>query len=83
VQSGYRTLVSVKTPYLERDGAKYKISPGMQVSAEINLGDRTKQEYLLSPWPISCARFSRVTVEPGIPGRVNSRQNSVHPYRRC
>ncbi|HVS27900.1 MAG TPA: HlyD family efflux transporter periplasmic adaptor subunit [Burkholderiales bacterium] len=49
VPSGYRTLVSLKTPYLERDGAKYKISPGMQVSAEINLGDRTILEYLLSP----------------------------------
>ncbi|HYA19098.1 MAG TPA: HlyD family type I secretion periplasmic adaptor subunit, partial [Burkholderiales bacterium] len=48
-QSGFRTIVSLKAPYLERDGAKYHLSPGMQVSAEINLGSRTVLEYLLSP----------------------------------
>ena len=40
---------SLKAPYLERDGAKYQLSPGMQVNAEINLGSRTVLEYLLSP----------------------------------
>jgi len=49
VQSGFRTIVSLKAPYLERDGAKYHLNPGMQVSAEINLGSRTVLEYLLSP----------------------------------
>ncbi|MGH8710005.1 MAG: HlyD family type I secretion periplasmic adaptor subunit [Burkholderiales bacterium] len=49
VQGGFRTIVSLKAPYLERDGAKYQLSPGMQVSAEINLGSRTVLEYLLSP----------------------------------
>ena len=49
VQSGFRTIVSLKAPYLERDGAKYQLSPGMQVSTEINLGSRTVLEYLLSP----------------------------------
>ncbi len=48
-QSGFRTIVSLKAPYLERDGAKHQLSPGMQVSAEINLGSRTVLEYLLSP----------------------------------
>jgi len=41
--------VSLKAPYLERDGAKHQLGPGMQVSAEINLGSRTVLEYLLSP----------------------------------
>ena len=45
----FRAVVSLKAPYLERDGAKYQLSPGMQVSAEINLGSRTVLEYLLSP----------------------------------
>ncbi|MGH8768214.1 MAG: HlyD family efflux transporter periplasmic adaptor subunit, partial [Burkholderiales bacterium] len=49
VQGGFRTIVSLKAPYLERDGAKYQLGPGMQVSAEINLGSRTVLEYLLSP----------------------------------
>lgn len=47
--SGYRTLVSIASPYLEADGKRYPVSPGMQVSAEINLGTRTVLEYLLSP----------------------------------
>ena len=47
--SGYRTLVSLKTGYLEADGKRYPLSPGMQVTAEINLGTRTVLEYILSP----------------------------------
>ena len=47
--SGYRTLVSLKTPYLEADGRRYPLTPGMQVTAEINLGTRTVLEYVLSP----------------------------------
>ena len=47
--SGYRTLVSLKTAYLEADGKRYPLSPGMQVTAEINLGTRTVLEYILSP----------------------------------
>ena len=43
-QNGFRTIVSLKAPYLERDGAKYQLNPGMQVSAEINLGSRTVLE---------------------------------------
>ena len=33
----YRALVALKTPYLQRDGVRHKLSPGMQVTAEINL----------------------------------------------
>jgi len=47
--SGYRTLVSLRTPYLEVDGKRYPLTPGMQVTAEINLGTRTVLEYVLSP----------------------------------
>jgi HlyD family secretion protein len=47
--SGYRTLVSLEAPYLEVDGKRYPLSPGMQVTAEINLGTRTVLEYVLSP----------------------------------
>jgi membrane fusion protein, hemolysin D len=45
----YRTLVNLKHQFLEADGEKYHLAPGMQVSAEIHLGTRTVLEYLLSP----------------------------------
>ena len=46
---GYRTHVTLKRPYLESDGKRYRLTPGMQVAAEIRLGTRTVMEYLLSP----------------------------------
>lgn len=51
-QSGqlrYRALVELVNQSIERDGFVHSLSPGMQVSAEINLGDRTVLEYILSP----------------------------------
>ncbi|HUX24016.1 MAG TPA: HlyD family type I secretion periplasmic adaptor subunit [Burkholderiales bacterium] len=45
----YRTLVDLKHQFLEADGERYRLTPGMQVSAEIHLGTRTVLEYLLSP----------------------------------
>lgn len=45
----YRTLVNLRTQTLEADGVRYRLAPGMQVSAEIHLGTRTVLEYLLSP----------------------------------
>jgi multidrug efflux pump subunit AcrA (membrane-fusion protein) len=45
----YRALVTLDTAYLERNGVRHTLSPGMQVTAEINLGNRTVLEYLLSP----------------------------------
>jgi hemolysin D len=45
---GSRPIVSLKTPHLERDGAKYQLNPGTQVSAEMDLGSRTLLKYLLS-----------------------------------
>lgn len=45
----FRALVDLNGQVLEADGVKYKLAPGMQVVAEINLGRRTVLEYLLSP----------------------------------
>lgn len=45
----YRTLVNLKHQFLDVDGEKFRLAPGMQVSAEIHLGTRTVLEYLLSP----------------------------------
>lgn len=47
--AGYRALVSLDTPYLEAEGKRFRLVPGMQVVSEINLGTRTVLEYLLSP----------------------------------
>ena len=47
--SGFRALVTLDSPYLERDGKQFRVSAGMVVSAEVNLGSRTVMEYLLSP----------------------------------
>jgi len=48
-QLSYRTLVALKSTELESRGQRFKLTPGMQVSAEINLGTRTVLQYLLSP----------------------------------
>jgi len=48
-QSRYRALVELQSQTLARDGFVHSLTPGMQVSAEINLGQRTILEYVLSP----------------------------------
>jgi hemolysin D len=45
----YKALVSLKTQHLTADSKQYKLVPGMQVVAEVNEGQRTVMEYLLSP----------------------------------
>jgi hemolysin D len=45
----FRSLVELKSQYLDANGVKHRLTPGMQVDAEIKLGDRTVLEYLLSP----------------------------------
>lgn len=45
----FRAIVELNAQYLEVDGARLALSPGMQVAAEIKLGERTLLEYLLSP----------------------------------
>ena len=45
----YKTIISLKSQTLNTTEAKHKLSPGMQVQAEIHLGTRTVMEYFLSP----------------------------------
>lgn len=45
----YRALIDLKTQELIADGVRHSLTPGMQVTAEIHLGNRTILEYLLSP----------------------------------
>jgi len=45
----YKALVSLGAQKLEANGEKHKLVPGMQVVAEVNEGQRTAIEYLLSP----------------------------------
>lgn len=45
----YRTVLSLGRQHLERAGRRFELRPGMRVSAEIKLGERTVLEYLLSP----------------------------------
>jgi len=45
----YKTLVALSTQQLTADNQAHKLTPGMQVSAEIKLGTRSVLEYLFSP----------------------------------
>jgi hemolysin D len=45
----FRSIVELKAQHLDSEGNKLKLMPGMQVDAEISLGQRTVIEYLLSP----------------------------------
>jgi hemolysin D len=45
----YRALIALNSSQLETRGLRYKLTPGMQVAAEIHLGQRSVLEYLLSP----------------------------------
>lgn len=45
----YRTSVALEAQHLIADGRTYRLTPGMQVTAEIKLGNRSVLEYLLSP----------------------------------
>ena len=47
--SGFRALIELPEPFLQAQGKRYRLSPGMQVNAEIKLGTRTVLQYLLSP----------------------------------
>lgn len=47
--SGYRALVALDATHLMRDGERFELASGMQVSAEIRLGTRSVMEYLLLP----------------------------------
>jgi HlyD family secretion protein len=47
--SVYKAIVTLSNQTLESEGKQLKLMPGMQVVAEINQGDRTVMQYLLSP----------------------------------
>jgi hemolysin D len=47
--SGFRALIEMPEPYMQAEEKRYRLSPGMQVNAEIRLGTRTVLQYLLSP----------------------------------
>ncbi len=47
--TGYRMLVKLESPFLESSARRYRLAPGMQVSAEVHLGTRSVLEYLLAP----------------------------------
>lgn len=49
IHSTYRTLVRLKQQYLEVDQDRLRLSPGMQVTAEVKLTEQTVMEYMLSP----------------------------------
>jgi HlyD family secretion protein len=48
-EGAFRALIDLAHQHLETEGHRYALAPGMQVVAEIHLGDRTVLEYLLSP----------------------------------
>lgn len=45
----YKALITLDTQHLETNGNTLRLTPGMQVVADIHLGSRTVMEYLLSP----------------------------------
>jgi len=47
--AAYRALINFEGRHLESQGRRFALMPGMQVSAEINLGTRSVLDYLLSP----------------------------------
>lgn len=45
----YKALVQLEEQHLDTEGQRFGLTPGMQVVADIHLGQRTVMEYLLSP----------------------------------
>ncbi len=48
-RSGYRAILNIDSQSLTYNGKEYEVKPGMQVTAEINLGSRTVMQYIFSP----------------------------------
>jgi hemolysin D len=48
-RAGYKAIVTLNQQALTASGRTFNLAPGMQVAAEINQGQRTIMEYLLSP----------------------------------
>lgn len=47
--TGYRALIGIESRELHAQGQRLRLTPGMQVTAEVLLGRRTVLEYVLSP----------------------------------
>ena len=47
--SGYRALIAIDVRELQAQGRRYRLTPGMQTTAEVLLGRRTVLDYVLSP----------------------------------
>lgn len=47
--SGYRAILNLNSQSLSYNDKEYDVRPGMQVTAEINLGSRTVMQYIFSP----------------------------------
>ena len=47
--TGYRTLIATDARDIHAQGRRFRLTPGMQVTAEIILGRRTVVDYILSP----------------------------------
>lgn len=47
--SVYKALVDLTAPKLQSEAGTFDLAPGMQVTAEIHLGQRTVLEYIFSP----------------------------------
>jgi len=45
----YKTRITLLAPHLLSEEKHHRLSPGMQVTAEITLGRRSVMEYLVSP----------------------------------
>ena len=49
MQANYKAHVKLNVQHLQTQGERFELKPGMQVVAEIHLGERTIMDYLLSP----------------------------------
>ena len=47
--SGYRTVLNLSQQFLEYNGEKFSLRPGMRISAEIKMGTRSVVDYIMSP----------------------------------
>jgi len=47
--SGYRTVLNLSQQFLEYNGKRFSLRPGMRISAEIKMGTRSVVDYILSP----------------------------------
>lgn len=49
MKSGYMAILTMDSQVLDYEGKTYLVKPGMQISAEINLGARSVMGYIFSP----------------------------------